>query len=241
MSVKGEMLATQASEEGGTAPKGKFIFRGDRKVMWVIDDAGKTYLEISLTGDSKNKKKEESGRRRVESKVKLRKAGKTETILGYLCDEWVAEDTGEVTHVWGTAKLGNVYEGLMKSFEKMNPQLVESQMNGWEGELARMKVFPLKIVSTEDGDTAESQEVTRIDPKPLEAALFEPPSEYKKQALGADMGKIMDQLQEQLKSKHGQGGDSSLNKESLEKLMKEMQEQNEKEEKDPADSSKDHE
>ena len=246
MSVKGEMLAAQAGEGEGSEAKGKFIFRGDRKVMWVVDDQAKTYLEISLTGDAGGKKKGGSGPRRGDSNVKLRKAGRTESILGYPCEEWVAEDTGTVTHIWGTPKLGNVYEGLMKSFEKMNPSLAESQMSGWEGELAKMKVFPLRILSMdrgekgESGDTTESQEVTRIDSRHLEAALFDPPPGYKKQSLDVDMGKMMDQLQEQLKSRHGRGGDSSLNRENLEKLMKEMQEQGGKEEKDPADSSNGH-
>jgi hypothetical protein len=113
-------------------------------------------------------------------------------------------------------------------------------MSGWEGELARMKVFPLKIVTTENADTSESQEVTKIDPKTLEASVFEPPGGYKKQTLGAGMGKMMEQLQE-LQSRRAGAGDSSLNKEDLEKMMKEMQKQYEQGQKDQDDSSKEHE
>src|ERR1051326_8848069 len=67
MSVKGEMLAAQAGEGEGSEAKGKFIFRGDRKVMWVVDDQAKTYLEISLTGDAGGKKKGKGVRRKENS------------------------------------------------------------------------------------------------------------------------------------------------------------------------------
>jgi uncharacterized protein DUF4412 len=239
MFVRKEMLAAQAGEGGETAAKGKFIFRGDKKVMWVLNDKENTYLEIPLTDDSNGTKRHRPGK--ISSSVTLRKTGMKETILGYPCEEWVDQDTEKVTHIWGTSKLGNVYEGLMKSFEQLNPRLVESQMEGWEGELARMKVFPLKIVSSKDGDTTESQEVTRIERASLQESMFEPPAGYKKQTLDADMGKMMDQLQEQLKSRHGHEGDSSLNKEDLEKLMKQMQEQYERSQKDTGDSSKERE
>lgn len=239
MFVKKDMLAAQTKGGDEKMKNGKFIFRGDKKVMWIINDDNKSYLEVSLTEGAKQRGKRSAGSEGVHSDVDLRKSGKTQKILGYACDEWVADEDGEVTHIWGTPKLGNVYDALMKSLDKMRFGAPESEMHGWEGQLAKMRVFPVKIVTSKDGDVTESQEVTRIDAKPLEASTFEPPAAYKKQSLGVDMGKMMEQLQS--KSGPGMKGDSSLNKEDLEKMFKEMLERHEKEQKDSEDSSKDRE
>src|SRR5947209_11765475 len=69
MFVKGDLLAAKATGGGEEMRAGKFIFRGDKKVLWVIDDGKKSCLEIPLNEDENSsmgqKKKEEEGRGRV--------------------------------------------------------------------------------------------------------------------------------------------------------------------------------
>ena len=220
MFVKGDMLAAKALGGEAGMKGGKFIFRGDKKVIWVLDDGKKSCLEIPITEDensTKGKKRREEERL---ARVKLEKTGKTENLLGYSCSEWITEEDGTVTHIWGTSKLGNIYEGLMKSFAKMNPGHEETQMEGWEGELARMKVFPVKIVSIKEADTVETQEVTKIDSRSVPGSVFEIPAGYKKESLDVNMGKMMQQMQ---KGRGGKG-EGMMNTEEMKKLMKEMQE-----------------
>ncbi len=216
MFVKGDLLAAKAKGGGDEMKAGKFIFRGDKKAIWVIDDAKKSCLEIPLTEEESSPK----GQKKSTERVKIEKTGKTEKLLGYPCTEWITEEDGEVTHIWATSKLGNIYDGLMKSFAKMNPGREETPMEGWEGELARMKVFPVKILTIKEADTLETQEVTNIDSRAVPGSVFEIPAGYKKESLDADVGKMM----EQMKKGRGGKGEKMMNTEEMKKLMKEMQE-----------------
>jgi hypothetical protein len=239
MFVKGDLLAAKTNGGGMGLKTGKFIFRGDKKTLWVIDDEKKSCLEIPLTGDEKSPKGRTKKDIERAARVKIEKTGKTDNLLGYPCSEWITEDEGKVTHIWGTSRLGNIYDGLMKSFEKMNPGLEENRMEGWEGELAKMKIFPVKIVSIKEGDTLETQEVTNIDSRSVPASMFEIPSGYKKEALDANVGKLMQQMQEQMKKGRGGKGDSMMNTRDMKKLMKEMEEKFKKLDGDSSSAPKD--
>lgn len=207
MSVKKAMMAAEVT--GSDEAQGKFIFRGDRKVLWIVDDKEKTYVEMSLNDSAAHRKP----RHDAEPQVQLRKTGKTSTILGYPCEEWIAGDGEEVSNIWGTTKLGNIYEGLAKSFGEMGDK---NGSQGWESRLADLKVFPLRIVTSSRGKTTEEQEVTGIQKKSVSSSVFDPPAGYKKQSFEMDLGKMMKGMQG---SGEGSGGDSV----DVQKLMQEMQ------------------
>ncbi len=96
----------------------------------------------------------------------------------------------------------------------------------WDDELAKLKLFPLKIVSKEKGKVHLTQEVTSIEPKTLGAGVFEVPKGYRKQTLELDMEKLMKEM-EQMKKKDSTGvpgkDDPGANME-LEKMMKQLKE-----------------
>ncbi len=231
--VKGDKVVADVRQVGGVDNVGKIIYRGDRNLTWVIDDAHKSYLEIDLKPEQEGEQEETAGG--SSSGLKLRKTGKTQRILGYACSEWIVEDSDVATSFWGTSKLGDIYEGLHKTFgqlERRSPR--SSSAFGWESELAKLKVFPLKIVTSKGGSVVETQEVTKIEPKTLSASLFEVPEDYKKQ----DMGPSMEQMMEALKKYHGKNGGEAgeMKQEDIEKMLKELQEKMKKGGGEPPDS-----
>ena len=195
MLVKKDMMAARVKSTEENTQNGSFVFRRDKKLLWIINDDEQQYVEIALN-DSLAALKSDS--QPPSSKPKLRKTGKKQTLLGYTCDEWKTESEGKTTTIWGTSKLGNLYEGLTKSFGEMSG-MKNTAAAGWEEELASKKIFPLKIVSSKDGVVTDSQEVTKVEARLVPMSAFEPPSGYTKQSLDVDMETLMKQLQEQMK------------------------------------------
>ena len=221
--VKGEMLATELKGESQEEQHGKFIFRSDKKVFWIVNDQEKSFIEISVKDDGKSSKhRTDGGKKQANSGSRLKKIGKTEIILGYVCDEMVAEDGSRVAHIWSTKKLGNVYEGLMKTFGRMAETSDGDESDDWEAELSGMKVFPLKIVTSQDGRLRETQQVTKIEPKTVDASLFEPPASYKKQSLEFDMQKMLKGMDGEMKQSKELGAGNKEKNKNLEKMMKDM-------------------
>ena len=178
MYVKKDMLAADVKGQDESMGGGRFIFRGDKKVFWIINDQEKNYLEMSFKEDQRDTGKGEMKKHKKE-KINIHPTGKTQTILGYACEEWEMKEGDEVKSVWGTKKLGNVYEGIAKSFDQLGKRGSKEDEDEWV-QLAHMDIFPLKIVSAENGKVQETQEVTKIESKALPASMFEPPSGYKK-------------------------------------------------------------
>ena len=238
MLVKNNLMATSIKSDSSEGGHGKFIFRGDKQALWVVDEAEKSYLEISLKDENKsNTKKVLVITKPQKAKQKIKNTGKKETILGYTCDELVIEDNDEVTHIWGTSKLGNVYHEMLKSFGEVGGQEAAKGKKGWEDELVDMKLFPLKIISMKDGKVEQTQEVTRIEKKTIPASTFEVPKDYKKQSIDFDMEKMMKEMQEQNKNEKEIDENNPGKNEDYEKMMKQMQEMI-KGDKDTSDGSR---
>ena len=203
ISFKDNMTAmmSKAKDKDMMMP-GKMIYRGDKQVMWMINDEEKSYLEISLKDQDGMEDEEE--KEMTKDRPKIRKTGKTQTILGYSCDEWIEEDDNEVTSIWGTPKLGNIYESFTKSFSGMSGGKARKESKGWENEMFSNKVFPLKVVVSEKGKVKHSQEVTKIEAKKIPASMFNVPKDYEKQSLDFDMQKMMKDAQKMME-KHKRG------------------------------------
>jgi hypothetical protein len=216
MMVKKDLIASQIKSVSGSEGGGKFIFRGDKKLLWIVNDAEKNYLEISLNDADKKKANNQEDK----NKSKVTKTGKTEKILGYLCDEVIVEEGKEVTHIWGTSKLGNFYQDLMKSFGSMAGDSDPKQKGGWETELEALKLFPLKIISKENGSVTQTQEVTKIESKTVSSKIFDLPAGYEKIPMGLDMQEMM---------REPDKDDPGVNPD-MEKMMKQLQEMQEEKE-----------
>lgn len=184
------------TETGEKGEKGRFIFRGDSKVLWILSDESKSYMEISLKDEQKRKRSEKAAKPADLG----RRTGKTETILGYPCEEWIVEEkeNDEVTHVWATSKLGGVYEWMMQSMKDAGGPGAADDMEGWEKDFVARHLFPLKVITKEGGKVTQQQEVTRIEKTSVPKSMFEAPEGYTKQSLGLDMQKMMKEMQEQM-------------------------------------------
>lgn len=205
MYVQKDKLAATVEGSGTEMQRGSFIFRGDRKLLWIVNDDQKNYMEISTKEQESNKATKKNHEQA--SSPGLQKTGNTKKILGYTCEELLVTEDEEEIRIWATTKLGNVYEGLAKSFGELGGKHMNEE-TGWEQQLAAMKMFPLKLTTMRNGITTETQEVTNIETKKLASSAFEPPKGYKKESIEFDMEKLMKQMQEEMK-KQSKDADSS--------------------------------
>ncbi|MBI1804377.1 MAG: DUF4412 domain-containing protein [Ignavibacteriae bacterium] len=216
--IKGNLAAAKVQDGGPEMEGGRFIFRGDKKVMWIINDEKKQYLEISLRKDMQSAK-DAVANVAANAARELHQSGKKQTILGYPCEEWIAKDDDRVATIWATGKLGNVFAGLAEAFGEIGKK--DKKEDRWEDELVRMKMFPLTIAMKKSGKPESLQEVTKIEPKSVSASSFDPPAGYAKQSLDEEILNVMKQMQEQMKK---MGNDSSGENFDLEKMMKHLKE-----------------
>lgn len=114
----------------------------------------------------------------------IEKTGRTETILGYKCDEYISKDRDATTEIWVAEGLGafmglgsgggNPMAGMMGGAKK-------KAAAGWEEKFKGKPGFPLRVVSR-DAKSRETfkMEATKIEPGALPASLFQAPSGWQK-------------------------------------------------------------
>jgi hypothetical protein len=211
MSVKNDMLAVTTS--GGTtkdaAEGGHFIIRGDKRLMWIVNDAERKYVEFPLLDDTTAKKPAGTAKS-APAEPLLRKTGKSKTLLGYACDEYAGATSDETSVIWASPKLGKVYDGLFKSLNQMKPGEAAAETGGdWQAELVRLKLFPLSITTRRNGALYETQEVTAISSKPPSPGAFAPPAGFEKLSMENEFQNMLRQMQEQMKNEEGSSSDTS--------------------------------
>ena len=169
-----------------STPKGggfAVIVDTDSEKSIMVMDERKVYVEqdVSKMVDRIGERKEKSG---------LKKTGKTEDILGYPSEQFIATTEKGDLELWAAQGLGafHMFRG--------GPAERNHKVSGWEKEFIDKGYFPLRIK-----DAAFSLEATQIEKKSLPDSLFEAPAGYKKMSMG---GK-------------GQGGD--LSAEEIKKLQ----------------------
>lgn len=125
----------------------------------------------------------------------VEKTGRTETILGYKCDEYVSKDGNTTTEIWIAEGLG-AFMGLGSGGD--NPMAgmfggggKPKAAGGWEAKFKGKPGFPLRVI-TRDAKSRESfkMEATKIEPGSLPASLFQPPAGWEKFQM-PDMGGLM--------------------------------------------------
>ncbi len=227
MFVKNNLMAFKPTG-GAVRDEGRVIYRGDKHRLWIVDDQKQTYLEIDLSKNRQSDDSEDTGTDTGnKDRVKFHKTGKTENILGYPCEEIIIESDSEVHDIWGTSKLGNIFEGLIQSFGSMAGQKKNLAADDWRNELMHLSIFPLKTITTERGEVTQQEEVTKIEKKSVPASNFELPETYKKQSFDFDLGGMTKELQEELNK-----GKGNREKVDLQKMMKELEEKMKSHEKD---------
>lgn len=100
----------------------------------------------------------------------LKKTGKTDKVAGFACEIWQITDGASNTELC-------VANQPTPWFGDVLP-MVPSEY-GWAAELMDGKHFPLRVVAFHGKEESMRLEVSRIQKKPLEAALFQPPAGYR--------------------------------------------------------------
>ena len=137
MSVKNDRVAVTSTTDVPGQEGGSFIIRGDKKVMWLLNESQKNYVEFPLIEDSSAKDQKVP---KVEpTHASLRKTGKSKKILGFDCDEYAGVLEDETSVIWACSKLGRVYDGLFRSLNQMGAAEQPSASEGWQAELVRLR------------------------------------------------------------------------------------------------------
>ncbi len=123
---------------------------------------------------------DKSGDRDVDIQV----TGKTDTILGYKCNQVLITDksSGTVTECWLASDLGT-FMGFGSGGGGGGPFGGRKAAAGakWEEALKGKVGFPLRIIAHDaKGKETFKLETTKLEPGSLPAALFVPPADYKK-------------------------------------------------------------
>lgn len=171
MWIKKDMVRIET--RGGTVPSSTMIYRTDLKKIYMVNDEDKTYFEISQD----EKAEEIYGVGGTSARYSVKKTGKKKVIAGYPCEQFIIKRNNEVTELWGTKKLGQLVRAISKAMGQEHTSVAEGATN----EVMKLGIYPMLSVTNLDGNLIESQEVTRIEKKSLDATLFNLPAGYKKQ------------------------------------------------------------
>jgi|WetSurMetagenome_2_1015567.scaffolds.fasta_scaffold44055_2 hypothetical protein len=169
--VRRDMVKVRIPAVGGV-PGSTVVYRHDRKISWVFNDAEKTYFEVSLADQSKQRSDQDPDKPKVERTKRSRK------LLGYTCEQILLRRGESETEIWAARGLGDLatrLDSLLGNGEGIS--------SGTDTELLRqLQLFPLISITRYDGKVIDSQEVTKIERRPLTLDLFVIPPDYKKQA-----------------------------------------------------------
>jgi hypothetical protein len=185
-----------AERMGGTA----MIFDGEAGTMTTVMPAQKMYMVMNVREMAK-------GMPESDTKFpKMTKTGKKERIAGHPCEHWLMGDDQkmDVCLAKGLGFFGmgggKGRGGLSTAFPTMERAKLEAQVAAHPEvkELVEGGAFPLKM---EDGDRKFSMIVTKIEKKSLADDLFRAPAGYQEM----NMGRLMQQMQQQKQKPTGQG------------------------------------
>jgi len=178
MWIKKDMVRIET--KGGAMPGSTMIYRTDLRKIWMLNTEDKSYFEIS----QEEKAQEVVGTGGTTAKYSIRKTGKTKTIAGYPCEQFIIKRNSEETQLWGTKKLAHLVSAISKALGQEQTTVAEGPTN----EMMKIGVYPMLSMTKVDGNVIESQEITKVETKSLDANLFSLPASYKKQ-------KIVDMMQ----------------------------------------------
>jgi hypothetical protein len=152
-------LRIEASERGGG---NAYLLDYGRKKSYVILSGREQYVEMpALAEPAKSTTKM--------AEVNIEKTDRTETIVGYECDEFTVTAGDVSVDLWATKEFGTAGTFLV-------PQVFEMQ---WK--FIEMGYFPMKYVLRDStGEETYRFEVVSVQEKSLSSSLFRIPSGYEK-------------------------------------------------------------
>ncbi|MFZ1291825.1 MAG: DUF4412 domain-containing protein [Melioribacteraceae bacterium] len=157
------------------------IFLYAKENSYILMPEDKMYMNLnnslfSKLGDMiKDKAVDENEKDKKELNFENYKTGKTKTILGYDCDQWIhkneMDDESYEIEAWITDELGN--------FMFMENPMGAGFTPTWGNSLKNQGYFPLQVITkNSDGEIISTFEAIEINKQSLNKDLFEVPSDY---------------------------------------------------------------
>ena len=113
------------------------------------------------------------------SKFTLTRTGKTETILGYRCEQWVGQNDEGDTEIWAATGLGSFIGTGSGGGHGMGGSAEATP--SWVKEMREQGAFPLRVVTkNREGQERDRVEATSIEKKALSEDLFAVPADYQR-------------------------------------------------------------
>ncbi len=171
--IKGENLRM----EMGDNAEAVFIKNEGKSIVLMPEE--KMYLDLDnsilskMPGMTGMNDEEYEDKDREDFNIDKYRTGKTKTILGYECYQWIFKDNEEDDEVeaWVTNELGN--------FMLMSSPMGGGFSPGWGSSINNNGFFPILVITKDqDGEISSRFEATEVNKKSLDSDLFSPPSNY---------------------------------------------------------------
>jgi hypothetical protein len=180
--LKGHIM--RIDPEGG---RGSVIMDlGNRTMTMLMPDQHK-YMTMQLPSvDEARKMADEKSSDRTPD---FEATGKTETILGYKCTEYLVKDGDKVTELWLAPDLG-AFNGLMQGgggnpFTRSRQTAVEAK---WEKVFKGKPGYPLRVVTHKGSGEDFRMEVTQVEKGGVPDYKMRPPADYQEFKMPAGLG-----------------------------------------------------
>jgi len=214
--IKGDKARIERARTDGRTHV--MILDSKTKTMLIMFPERKAYAEVGLGG--------EHGERisKAMEDYEVERTGKTDKVAGRSCEIWrmKEKDAEAEKHEICVAKgFGRTASFWMEPMKKQPP---------WVTQLINEGGFGLRSIRYDStGQAAITTEVTNIEAKSMDAALFAPPAGYQKMDRGAmammgAMGgeDIQKRIEEMKKHRAGKGGSSSGDKPDMSEIIKQF-------------------
>jgi hypothetical protein len=161
--VREGILRVEMEARGrGSEARSVIIIDPAAKTNFVLMPAQRMYMVMSASAGSSEARRPD-----------IVKTGRKETVAGHECEHWlVKEPTGDIDACVATGLGTFMMSGGM------------GREAGWSGSLREQQAFPLKVAHA---GGATIMEVTKIERRRLDPALFAPPADYQKMEMPAGM------------------------------------------------------
>jgi hypothetical protein len=171
MSIKGTNMRTDVNTEGHAMT---MLLDGQTQVMTMLMTEQKMYMTMDLKGA---RDRMQNMQHKEHTPPKFTALGTTETIAGRTCENYLVESDESKTEFCNTKGLGNYMtprgpmgRGSSNGLTELNEEVFRAYFK--DG------FFPLRVTKIEDGKRKVLMEATRVEPKSLDASLFQIPSGF---------------------------------------------------------------
>ncbi len=210
--VKGESVRLHWKDASGRGAA--MIIDNSRKKRYLLMDKDKKYMEMPVeatdSDDIQSKEKKERN-------MQFSKSGKTETILGYRCEQWIGKDDKGDVEVWGASGFG-YFPGFQNSRKK-------APKSAWEKEILRRGIFPLRMTEKyATGELKSKWEAARLDKKSLPDSTFRPPKDYAAMNMGdpSQMGEMPMPMSIRKDKSRKNAGLQNMSQEDMQKMVDDL-------------------